>query len=228
MNLKNIVWGIVAIVIVLIGINRWILKEVGGSSEEKKIVVADVPATQRVNPRGEVTERILVARGEEFIERIFYVGDQEIGRIKEAKNQILEVKGKIPEGKVKFTDEYKKTYGEEYYRYGKRHGSVVTYYQDNQEVKSKEHYQLGVPISAKEYYADGKLRFEVDYADSREMGDNKEVGVGKLYYPNGNLKYEWNLTTREKEGFRKSYNQDGGLRAAFYYDEKGSLIRQEP
>jgi antitoxin component YwqK of YwqJK toxin-antitoxin module len=228
MAFKKIVLGIVAVVIALILVNRWVLKEVSGPADDKAVVSVDTSTSSVVNVRKEVTEKIIVSRGEDFIERIFYVGGEEIGRMKEAHNKILDVKGKIPEGKVKFVDEYKKTYGEEYYRYGKRHGSVVTYYQDTKEVKSKEYYQLGVPISAKEYYADGKIRFEVDYTDARDMGDNKEVGVGKLYYQNGFLKYEWNLTTREKEGFRKSYNQDGTLRAAFYYDEKGALIRKEP
>ena len=76
----------------------------------------------------------------------------------------------------------------------------------------------------REYYNDGGIRLEVNYEDAREQTDNKERGAGRVYYRDGTIKYEWNLTNSEKIGFKKSYNQDGELRAAFYFDEHGQPV----
>jgi antitoxin component YwqK of YwqJK toxin-antitoxin module len=55
------------------------------------------------------------------------------------------------------------------------------------------------------------------------------VGIGKLYWPNGKLKYEWHLTRRDPIGYKKSYNKEGELRHAVFYDEFNNQIeRQQP
>ena len=69
--------------------------------------------------------------------------------------------------------------------------------------------------------------FEVDYRDARlDMKDEKENGIGRLYYPDGVLKYEWYFTNSGK-AYRKSYNPDGTLRVEFYYDRFGKLIEDD-
>lgn len=173
---------------------------------------------------GEVTRTTIVVRGRDYLENIFYRGGEEIARIKEFNDGTFEFSGEIPDGKVRFKDEYAGTYGEEFYQDGKRQGSAQTYFSDGR-LKSTSEYLYGRLIRKKEYYPGGLLRFEVDYSDARDYDDD-EVGIGKLYFPNGELKYEWRLINRESRGFKKSYNQDGTLRAVTYFDGKGEPIPQ--
>ena len=173
-------------------------------------------------PTGEVVARTRLIPGADYTLTVFYVGDKEVGRLKRSGNKVLEKRGTIPDGRVTTVDEYKKTRGEAYYWDGKRQGQAVTYYPDGT-LKSEAEYFNGDLLSKTEYYPDGKVRFEVDYRNARAY-DDKEVGVGKLYYPNGNLKYEWNITRDRERGFKKSYNRDGTLRAVTYIDEYGNVI----
>jgi antitoxin component YwqK of YwqJK toxin-antitoxin module len=168
---------------------------------------------------GDVTRTTIVVRGRDYLEHIFYRGGEETARIKEFNDGTFESSGEIPDGKVKFKDEYAGTYGEEFYQDGRRQGLTQTYFSDGR-LKSSSEYLYGRLIRKKEYYPGGLLRFEVDYSDARDYDDD-EVGIGKLYFPNGALKYEWSLINRESRGFKKSYNQDGTLRAVTYFDGKG-------
>lgn len=177
-------------------------------------------------PSGEVTRRDRIERGEDYWESYFYIGNQEIASERGDAHGTTEQKGSIPDGPVKFSNDTDSTYGVEYYDHGKREGSSKIYYKDAN-LMSEAWYRQGKLISKKEYYSNGLLRFEVDYTDARDYKDNKEVGIGKLYFPNGKLKFEWHLTNRESVGFKKSYNSDGTLRAEFYYDVAGNLIKKE-
>ena len=164
-------------------------------------------------------------QGGNFRETFFYRGDEEIARTKSTAQGVIEQSGAIPDGKVVFVDSHTKTHGEETYRHGKKHGSAKTFYQDGKLWK-EEQYRNGKLLTKKQYYKNGRTRFEVDYTDASVLGDGKEVGVGKIYYPSGVLKYEWNVTRTNPRGFKKSYNTDGTLRAAAFYDEYGNRMEK--
>ena len=185
----------------------------------KEISKKDLPLDK------EVTRRTRVERGSDIIEHVFYQNAQEIAHQKIYPNGRIEQTGIIPDGKVKFYDEYQGSHGEEHYLSGKKSGPEKTYY-SNGRVKSEGQYRNGKSVTLKEYYKNGNVRFDVDYSDARNDIEGKEVGIGKLYYPNGTLKYEWNLTASNRKGHRKSYNRDGQLRAEFYYDQYGNLIER--
>ena len=171
----------------------------------------------------EVIRKTWIVRGSDYTQSVFYSGDKEIAQKKSSPRGVYEEQGQIPDGKVKFFNESNKTYGEEHYKRGKKDGPELTFYEMG-ELKVESNYKEGKLQNSKEYYKNGKLRFEVDYADARESGDPKEAGVGKLYFKDGTLKYEWNFTKSNRTGFRKSYNYNGELTFEAYYDENGRLI----
>ncbi len=173
----------------------------------------------------DIIHKTRIVHGGEYIENVFYKGREVIARYKTSPKGDYDYSGEIPDGKIKFIDENTKTYGEEIYKKGKKNGVSKTYY-ENGELKAESYYFNGKILSSKEYYPDGKIRFEVNYEDARENTDSKENGEGKLYYPNGKLKYEWQITKSKRTGFKKSYNQDGGLRAEVYVDENGKTIEK--
>ena len=183
-----------------------------------------VPSARRLNK--EMIRKTRFPPGRDYRTSIFYRDDQEMARWKTVGEKIIEQSGEAPEGKVKFFDESNNTYGNEYYQKGKRHGLVKTYYQDGR-LYREENYWFGRLQTRKEYYHTGALRLEINYEDARgDYKEDKEVGMGKVYFSDGTLKYEWHFTNDHKEGFRKSYNRNGELVAAFYYDENGQLLNE--
>src|SRR3989338_3671883 len=185
-------------------------------------------AKQESSPRRRKPGEIIVRKdrlspGRDYLETIFYLNDMEVARQKIVNEKVVESSGEMPEGRVDFLDESKKTYGIEYYMEGKKSGPSRTYFA-NGRPNIEAYYQWGKLLWKREYYNDGGIRLEVNYEDAREQTGNKERGVGRVYYRDGTIKYEWNLTNSEKIGFKKSYNQDGALRAAFYFDEYGQPV----
>ena len=178
----------------------------------------------------EVIKKTDVIRGMDVEESVYYVGDKEVAKEKISKDGLVEQSGKIPDGKIKFSDQYKDTYGEENYKNGKRKGVSRTFYKSGKLMK-EFYYDEGRLIKGKEYFENGNIRYEVDYQDARydaKGTKNKEVGIGKLYYPTGVLKYEWNVTKSQMIGYKRSYNQDGALRAETQVDDKGNIISPQP
>jgi len=161
--------------------------------------------------------------GQEFILHKFYIDSEQVAMMQEYANGDRKLEGTLPEGKVHFKDHSKHSEGEEFYRNGTKHGKAMAYYSDGI-VKLEENYAFGKLLTVKEYYQNGKLRLDADYSNARQQKDVKELGVGKLYFPNGYLKYEWKFTVGNNTGFQKSYNQDGTLRHEAYYDKQGNLI----
>lgn len=162
--------------------------------------------------------------GRDYVESVFYLDEKEIGRQKIIDEKVMESDGEIPEGRVDFVNEFKGTQGVEYYVRGQKDGPSKAYFTGGQ-LNVEAYYRKGKLLWKKEYYNDGGIRIEINYEDARKDTDAKETGVGKVYYRDGTLKYEWHLTNSEKIGFKKSYNQDGELRAAFYFDENGQLMK---
>ena len=176
-----------------------------------------------VESPADVIRKTQVARGSDYTLSIFYSGGKEIARESISADGEHQQSGVIPDGKVRFYDEYNQMYGEEYYSAGKKDGPAKTYFNDGR-LKSETKYGRGQLLTIKEYYADGQLRFQADYSEAIDDPNNKEVGAGKLYYPDGHLKYEWNLTRGNYRGFKKSYNTDGSLRAEIYFDAQGQML----
>ncbi len=174
--------------------------------------------------KGEVTRRTHVERGSDVIESVFLKGHQEIARQTVAKDGKVTQSGRIPDGLVKFYDDFNNTYGEEHYRYNRKHGIVKTFYYDGQ-LKSEEKFGDGTLILSKEYYNTGVLRLEVNYENASDFFDQTEIGVGKLYFPSGVLKYEWSFTKNSKFHFRKAYHRNGQLRVETYYDQDGNVTK---
>lgn len=177
-------------------------------------------SARRRKPGEKIVRKDRLSPGRDYMESVFYLNDTEVARQKIVNEKVVESSGEIPEGRVDFLDESKKTYGTEYYLEGKKNGPSLTYFPDGRS-NIEAYYQWGKLLWKREYYNDGGIRLEVNYEDAREQAGNKEAGVGRVYYRDGIIKYEWNLTNSEKIGFKKSYNRDGELRAAFYFDEYG-------
>ena len=177
----------------------------------------------RRKPGEKIVRKDKLSPGRDYIESIFYLNGEEIARQKIVNEKVVESTGEVPRGRVDFVDESKNTYGVEHYTWGKKEGSSQTYFASGQ-MNAEAYYRQGKLLWKKEYYNDGAIRLEINYEDAREDPGEKETGIGKVYYRDGALKYEWNLTNSEKIGFKKSYNQDGALRAAFYFDEYGQPV----
>jgi len=170
-----------------------------------------------------IVRRDSLSPGRDYTESVFYAEDAEIARQKIAGGMVVETTGKIPHGKVKFVNESNNMHGVEYYDNGKKDGPSNTYYPDGQAFE-EAYYRHGKLLWKKEYYNNGSPRLDIDYQDAREYGEDVEVGRGKLYYKDGTVKYEWQLTNSDEEGFKKSYNQKGELRGALSFDRDGHLM----
>jgi antitoxin component YwqK of YwqJK toxin-antitoxin module len=237
--------GIIILIIINLILNRWIQEEVRVAPQLSPLSPSpqsqDLKESSPVPPQpiskdiqndqplpGEVVRKTRVERGSDLIENVFYQNGKEIARQTIFNDGHIEEIGEVPDGKVTFYDQYSNAHGEEYYLGGKRHGRSKTYYPDGR-LRSEGEYRSGKLYTNKEYYANGNLLLEIDYSDARYTPKNeKEIGIGKLYFPDGKLKYEWNLTNSSRIGFKKSYNTDGTLRAATYYDQNGQVVKKEP
>ena len=160
-----------------------------------------------------------------FEVHVFYAGDEEIARYKSNEDEIFDIKGDIPDGKIEFEDATRGSYGFENYRDGKRHGISKEYYSVGR-LKKETYYLMGKLQTKRNYFIDGILRQEEDYTDAKRIVSMKEVGVGSVYYRDGSLMYEWRFTYSDQGGYNKSYNREGKLMVAKYFDEQGRLIEK--
>ncbi len=230
--------GLLAIVIVavmVIGIvmaNRWL------QEQTRQITSAPVPVAEKVAQVSPQKERPKVVAGKEVIRKtrlspdrkyeinMFYQDGVEIAQNKFSQGVTYDQEGQIPDGKVKFINESNETYGVEYYRNQKREGPAKVFYSDGV-LKQEAQYQSGKILTSTEYYYDGTVRMAEDYTDARQGSETKEAGIGKVYFRDGKLKYEWYFTVKDPVGFRKSYDQNGKLVAEFYYDEYGQPVGKD-
>ena len=212
--------------------NRWIQGQVGLIVEHPVqnpparavSLPQDSPKPLPKRQTGEVLKKMRLAPDRTFEQGIFYQGGQEIARHRITREgDIYDQSGIIPDGKVKFINETDETYGAEIYKDGKRHGPMRAYYNDGI-MKQEALYQFGKIVTSKEYFHSGALRMEMDFSDARDYGDGKDVGMGKVYFPNGRVKYEWKLTNTDPIGYQKSYNGQGDLTGVVYFDGAGEVI----
>lgn len=234
--LKKIMWFIiicifVALIIGIIMFNKWIQGEVGDIMENpittSTIEPLPVPIQKEGKPkkrRGEVIKKTRLGPERSFSTSIFYQDGEEIARHKESlKGVIYDQSGEIPNGKVKFINESNETFGVEYYQDGGRHGPLRINYKDGP-LKQEAYYEFGKLITRKEFYYDGIVRMEEDYSDARDYQDKRDVGIGKVYFRDGKIKYEWYLTNSNPVGYNKSYNHKGRLTSTIYYDRNGDIV----
>lgn len=224
---------IIIFVVLIVGFvitNIWLRKMAGRiTSQSKKASVAVKEMASKNNDKqkkkrkGDIIRKTYFSPDRKYEINIFYQGGGEVARNKFSNGDTYDRTGKIPDGKVEFIDETDKTYGTEYYRDQKRHSTAKIYYIDDV-LKQKLYYQYGKKITNQEYYHDGILRMEENYTNAREYGVDDETGIGKVYFRDGAIKYEWHLTVTEPIGFKKSYNRSGRLVGEFYYDEYGKLM----
>lgn len=235
-------------VLALIVMTQWIQRRIegvmaGGAhvSSVAPLKNTPPPTTVRYRKRGQIISRKdRLSLNRDHVESIFYLQEKEIARQKIADGETIESFGEIPDGKIHFVNESKETHGTEYYSGGRKDGPSQTYFADGK-LSEEAYYRGGHLLWKKEYYSDGGLRLELDYQDARRPDRDeceasptggceasptggKEVGTGKVYFRDGTLKYEWHLTNSDKTGYKKSYSQDGQLRAALYFDEQGQLV----
>jgi len=210
-------------------INNWITHQ---ANQVNSHVSANIPTEVQIETKlpAEKLNRVAIRKvhmdpSREYLESIFYVDDQEVASFKEkfSNGKIYDIQGEIPNGKVRFYDSFHNTYGDEYYRMGKRHGLVKSYFQ-NGDLNIDSYYRQGELLTRVEYYSDEAVRMEENYEDSWEDKVNNETGSGKVYFQDGTLKYEWSYVNSEKVGYNKSYNRDGKLVAELCYDQSGQRI----
>ena len=223
--------GVIAIVIIvmlivgLVMVNQWLQKQAGEITSQP-IVTSTAALTSapvkkeapKIKRTGEVIRKTRFSPDRKYEINIFYQGGVEVARNKTSNGNAYDQTGEIPDGKVKFINASNETYGVEYYRDQKRHGSANIYYSDDV-LKQEIDYQYGKLMTNKEYYHDGSVRMEEDYSNARDSRGEEEVGIGKVYSRDGTLRYEWFMTVTEPIGYKKSYNSNGDLVAEFYYDE---------
>ena len=173
-----------------------------------------------------IVRKTKMSPGREYNEHFFYEGDTRVARYRSKGHEVIERSGAIIEGKVKFINNDDQTYGEEFYKEGKREGKALTFFKDGR-LKEVSHYNEGKLLITKQYYKDGSLRMEINYEDARPYDNDKEVGIGKVYFKNGVLKYEWNMTNGLKRGFKKAYNEQGRVVSATFFDEFGIIVDQK-
>ena len=215
-----------------VGLNAWVQNEFKKNKKVKKTAVSSaIKSIQKVrtsirNKARKIVRKTLLDPSRKFSTNIFYVDNIEISRHKVSfDGKVFNQSGEDLDGEVKFFNP-DGTYGEEIYRDNKRHGKSLTYYK-NGILKSNIFYRYGKMLSHKEYYPDERIRMEVDYRDARMNVKKGENGVGKLYFKNGKVKFEWNLTMSQSRGFKKSYNRLGKLMGEVYYDEGGNVTFQK-
>lgn len=171
-----------------------------------------------------VVRKILMNPNRTFAESRLYSEGLLVAQFNSVRNDdINDLKGALPEGKVSFINETKETYGEEYYQKGKRHGLYTEYY-DNGVVYRKAKFYQGQLVENTIYYFDGTPRLIADFKDSLRFVEDPEVGHGKIFYRNGTLMYEWELTNLLKGGYKKSYNRNGELVEEKIYDNIGDIV----
>ncbi len=235
MRMKNKGSAVVVMVVIaammivaIVFANRWLQKQASSIvSEPAKAPTVLTPQKKVSAPvkkgKEEVIRKTQFSPDRKYSINVFYQGGVEIARNRSSRSEgVYDQVGNIPDGRVKFINESKETYGVEYYRDQKLHNTSKIYYRDGA-IKEEIYYQYGELKTSVEYFYDGAVRMERDYTDAREYFEEDEVGVGKVYFRDGTLKYEWSMTNGDPVGFKKSYNGQGELVSEVYYDGEGKI-----
>ncbi|BDD10165.1 hypothetical protein FUAX_25970 [Fulvitalea axinellae] len=97
---------------------------------------------------------------------------------------------------------------------GRKHGLRKIMAPDGKTLKSTVNYNHGKKHGkAKTYYADGKVKTEIDYFNNVKHGDSK------WFHQNGKLYRLTTFNNGKKHGPRKTYGRDGKMLAEMNYHE---------
>ncbi len=189
---------------------------------ENKVTVTKKPKRKVF---GEITKTLRLNPNRTYYDVVFLEDGEAFSQCKSVDRKIYDCTQDIPNGPVEFINKTKNTHGKEYYRDNKLDQSYREYYLDGQ-MRRESEYFLGALIKNKEYFSDGIVSKQEDFEDALWIPDSKntEIGVGKVYFRDGSLMYEWSLTSQGKGGYAKSYDRNGRMVAAKYFDENGKLI----
>ena len=213
-------------VVGLMMLNKWLQSKVGNilNNPIKTSTIKPYPPVAFPQKIKEILRKTKLAPERTFAISIFYQDGKEIaGHKTDNTGKIYDQTGTVPSGFVKFVNESDETYGGEYYQNGQRHGPLQEYFKDGS-LKRQAYFQDGRLMTSTEYYHDGTVRMTKDYTDAREHQDAGEVGRGKVFFRDGRLKYEWQMTNSDPVGYYKSYNAMGQLTSTVYYNKDGEMI----
>jgi antitoxin component YwqK of YwqJK toxin-antitoxin module len=222
-------WVILLIILfIFIAAANYFIEKASEQKEKVAVIVKPAPLRESPDiPEGEVVRKVHLDPNRQYFESIFYVGDTEIARYKSVDEKIYDMTGTIPDGLVKFVNAFTSSYGEEYYRNGKRNGPYKEYYNEGTLLREAE-YRTGQLLKNKDYFIDGKVKLEQDSEDALITLKNRESGIGKTYYRDGTLMFEWNITNHGAERFTRAYNIKGQLVEERQFDKTGQLIKTVP
>ncbi len=231
---KTILFVFIAgLIFVMIILNMFIMSQMKTKkSPQPPVVAEEMPAQKVVNrppkPVSEnLTQREWLDMNREYRECVVFTDQTEIARYKISvqDKKMFDLTGALPDAVVPFEDINTHVKGTVSYQGNKRHGKYLEYF-DNGKVSKEIVYYRDILRTLKEYFYDGRLRMEVDYTDAIFKPGDTEVGVGKVYARDGVLKYEWNLTNRSTNRYKKSYNIDGRLTEVLTFDAYGNLLER--
>ncbi|HSA31716.1 MAG TPA: hypothetical protein P5160_07955 [Candidatus Omnitrophota bacterium] len=230
---KNIlVILVLGFLIVLVVLNLFIMSQIKTKKEPLPTLAEETSIPKPVNRRPSVPTEMLSQRewldmNREYRECVVYADQTEIARYKISVHdkKMFDLTGALPDATVPFEDINTHVKGTVSYQGNKRHGKYLEYF-DNGKVSKEIAYYRDILRTLKEYFYDGRLRMEVDYTDAIFKPGDAEVGVGKVYARDGVLKYEWNLTNRSTNRYKKSYNIDGRLTEVLTFDAYGNLLER--
>lgn len=209
--------------------NHWLERLMQTRQQVKPRSASEADAALRASRRSrpdQVTRHIFQDPSRKYFQSTIRKGSKEVARFKNSGEDIYDIVGEIPDGKISFFNDSLKTYGEEYFRKGRREGAYIEYFETGIPMLEAE-YRAGDQLWLKEYYSDGTLRMEVDYQDALVMSKSVEKGKGRIYYRGGTLMYEWDLTNAAPELTTRAYNNQGELVEIRTFDERGEVIKTE-
>lgn len=197
----------------------------------EKIVIRDENSSlsqneNKVSSIKKLKKIVVLSPDRAYEEAFIYADDKRIARERVINGNVFESVGNIPDGKIEFINKQDDTYGYDIYKDGKKHGNSSVFFPDGR-IKKEIFYQQGKIVSIKEYYDNGVLRFMADYKDARDAVGSVETGVGKIFFKDGRLKYEWNLTKSLSAGYKKAYDKDGKVLFEKLYDANSRLIKEK-
>ncbi len=179
-----------------------------------------------VAPSVEMTMMVVMDPSRTYNLHFVSLNGEQIGRFKSQGERIFDMSGDVPDGKVAFENTTTKTYGNAEWRDGAWDGEYREYFKTGQLRFIKE-YDRGKIVWMKEYFTSGDLRMEIDYRDALNVPDEVETGHGIVYFNDGRVMYEWNLTNRDPNRYKKAYNRHGQLVEILRFDPSGQLIKTE-
>lgn len=211
--------------VIIFAINRYMTGELGKIEDQSSPIVQplNIQPANLIKKKIPVTEKIYMDPNRVYTVSVFFQEGKEIARYKTINHEIVDQQGIIPDGDVKFENSSRRSYGTEHYSDNQRHGIFKEYFTEGQ-IRREAKYVEGKIWWNKEYFIDGTLRMEEYYEDSLISSISKETGHGKIYFRDGRLMYEWNLTNRDENRYKRSYNREGKLVAETYYDNLGQSI----